>query len=263
MAQEIPFYIVCFNRVYGLKQAMAFVDRSSIPIRPIVLDMGSTWPPFLEYRDSLGVRVEHFDYGIGPRDLFTNGFLTGDGDGPFYFSDGDLDYSKTESTAFEAMKTVSERFPWFPKIGLALPISEVPRDSEGERVRKWERENWRVEFADGIYLNGIDTTIAYYPRREDTFYYRPSLRLAQSNSARHYPWFERQDSDEAIFYSSLAKASISSTAAGIAPSRRFKLKHLILTFLYFAIRIPLRFSATGAACVRLLAINATIPSKQN
>jgi hypothetical protein len=262
MVKEIPFYIVCFNRVYGLQQAMAFVERSSIPLRPVVLDMGSTWEPFISYRDSLGIRIEHFEYGIGPRDLFINGFLYDDGKEPFFFSDGDLDYSKTTSKAFENMKKISEKYPWFPKIGLALPLSDVPKDDEGKRVRKWESDNWRVKFSTGIYLNGVDTTIAYYPRREKTFYYRPSLRIADSNSAIHYPWYERQDSEEAIFYSSLARANISSTAAGDTPSIRYRIKHALLICLYFATCIPLKFSVTGPYFVRLLARNGTIKAKR-
>jgi len=262
MVQDIPFYIVCFNRIYGLQQAMAFVERSSIPLSPVVLDMGSTWEPFISYRDSLGVRVEHFKFGIGPRDLFINGFLSDDGKGPFFFSDGDLDYSKTTSKAFENLKKVSEKYPWFPKIGLALPLSDVPFDDEGTRVRKWERDNWRVKFSKDTYLNGVDTTIAYYPRREETFYYRPSLRLAALNSAIHYPWYERQDSEEAIFYSSLARANISSTAAGDTPTIRYRIKHAILICLYFASSIPLKFSVTGPHFVRLLSRNGTIHSKR-
>lgn len=263
MVQEIPFYIVCFNRIYGLQQAMAFVERSSIPLKPVVLDMGSTWEPFISYRDSLGIRIEHFDYGIGPRDLFINGFLFDDGKGPFFFSDGDLDYSKTSSRAFENLKKISEKYPWFPKIGLALPLSDVPHDDEGKRIRKWERDNWRVKFSNGVYLNGVDTTIAYYPRREVTFYYRPSLRLAASNSAIHYPWYERQDSEEAFFYSSLARANISSTAAGDTPTIPYRIKHVILIYLYFIACVPLRFSVTGPYFVKMLARNGTIQSKRS
>jgi hypothetical protein len=198
--------------------------------------------------------------GGGLHDLkFT---LYDDGKEPFFFSDGDLDYSKTTSKAFENMKKISEKYPWFPKIGLALPLSDVPKDDEGKRVRKWESDNWRVKFSTGIYLNGVDTTIAYYPRREKTFYYRPSLRIADSNSAIHYPWYERQDSEEAIFYSSLARANISSTAAGDTPSIRYRIKHALLICLYFATCIPLKFSVTGPYFVRLLARNGTIKAKR-
>jgi len=263
MIAGIPFYIVCFNRLHGLQQAMSFVERSSIPLNPVILDMGSTWQPYLEYRDSLGLRIEHFKYGVGPRDLFTNGFIVADGAGPFFFSDGDLDYSETSSEAFENLKKVSDRYPWFPKIGLALPLEGVPSDKEGIRVRKWERDNWRVSFKKGIYLNGVDTTIAYYPRREDTFYYRPSLRLGEGNSVRHYPWFERNDSEEAIYYASLARSNISSTAAGDTPSLRYRIKHAILVALYFLSVTPLKFKLTGKLFVDLLARNGTIPPRRS
>ena len=242
---------------------MLFVERSSIPLNPVILDMGSTWAPYLKYRDSLGLRIEHFKYGVGPRDLFTNGFIVADGSGPFFFSDGDLDYSETSSEAFENMKKVSDKYPWFPKIGLALPLEGVQSDKEGIRVRKWEHDNWRISFKKGIYLNGVDTTIAYYPRREDTFYYRPSLRLAESNSVRHYPWFERNDTDEAIYYTSLARSNISSTAAGDTPSLRYRIKHAILIALYFLSITPLKYKLTGNYFVDLLARNGTIPPKRS
>lgn len=225
--------------------------------------MGSTWQPYIEYRDSLGLRTEHFKYGVGPRDLFINGFIVADGTGPFFFSDGDLDYSETSNEAFENMKKVSDKYPWFPKIGLALPFERVPSDKEGIRVRKWERDNWRISFEKGIYLNGVDTTIAYYPRREDTFYYRPSLRLAEANSVKHYPWFERNDNEEAIYYTSLARSSISSTAAGDTPSFRYRVKHAILIALYFLSRTPLKYKLTGKQFVNLLARNGTIPPKRS
>jgi hypothetical protein len=263
MNAGIPFYIVCFNRLHGLQQAMLFVERSSIPLTPVILDMGSTWKPYLEYRDSLGLRVEQFEYGVGPRDLFVNGFIVADGTGPFFFSDGDLDYAGTSSDAFENMEKVSNKYPWFPKIGLALPLDGVPSDKEGIRVRKWERDNWRIRFEKGVYLNGVDTTIAYYPRREETFYYRPSLRLAESNSVRHYPWFERSDTQEAIYYASLARSNISSTAAGDTPSLRYRIKHAILIALYFLSRTPLKYKLTGKQFVNLLARNGTIPPKRS
>jgi hypothetical protein len=263
MGERIPFYIVCFNRIQGLRQAMEFSERSSLPLGLIVLDMGSTWQPFISYRDSLGLRVEHFEYGVGPRDLFINGFLAKDGDGPFFFSDGDLDYSQTSDEAFENMKKVSEKYPWFPKVGLALTLSDVPMDDEGKRVRNWERDNWRVRFSRGIFLNGVDTTIAYYPRREKTFYYRPALRLAKKNSANHYPWSERLNSEEAVIYASLAQSRISSASAGISPSKLYKVKHGLLICVYFLSRIPLKFSFSGDHFVKLLSKNGTIRPKQN
>jgi hypothetical protein len=207
--------------------------------------------------------VQKFAYGVGPRDLFTNGFLKSDGDNPFFLSDGDLDYSSTSDAAFGEMKRISDKYPWFPKVGLALPLTAVPNDTEGHRIRKWEKDNWKVKFSKDIFLNGVDTTIAFYPRREQVFYYRPSLRLAGNNSASHYPWLERQDNDEARFYSTLARTNISSTAAGDVPTLRYRVKHQILITFYYFSRYPLKLSKTGVILVKLLTINGTIKPKQN
>jgi hypothetical protein len=259
----MPFYVVCFNRIYGLEQAVKFAERSSLPLKIIILDMGSSWAPFIKYRDSLGLRIVHFEKGIGPRDLFGNGFLVTDGHGPFFFSDGDLDYSETEDTAFENMKKVSEKYPWFPKIGLALKLDNIPSDYEGNRVKKWEKDNWLVPFSRNSFLSGVDTTIAFYPRREERFYYRPSLRLAKFNSVIHYPWLERQNTEESIIYAELAQSNISSGAAGDTPSFSYKIKHRILILAYFATCIPLKFSLVGSFFVKLLAKKGTIQLKQS
>ena len=114
MIKKIPFYVVAFNRINGLKNATEFVNHSSIPLELIVLDMGSTWEPFLEYRDSLGVQIYKFPYGMGPRDLWTSGELARLGTGGFFLADGDIDYSSVDSHAAETMIELSQKYPWFP-----------------------------------------------------------------------------------------------------------------------------------------------------
>ena len=146
MSKGVPFYIVCFNRIDGLKFAIEFVEKSKLKLNLIVLDMGSTWPVFIEYRDSLGLEVIKFPKGMGPRDLWTSGVLSDLGSGPFFLSDGDLDYSGAAADAAWAMQEVSRKYPWFPKVGLALGIADLPDDSEGERVLAWESDNWRIRF---------------------------------------------------------------------------------------------------------------------
>jgi hypothetical protein len=263
MLKTIPFYVVAFNRIKGLKSAKEFVDNSSVPLTLIVLDMGSTWEPFLEFRDSLGVKVHHYPKGMGPRDLWTSGKLEELGEGEFFLSDGDIDYSHVSSFAAEQMIQLSREYPWFPKIGLALKINDLPSDLEGNRIRDWAKGDWAVPWDDQTFLTGLDTTIAYYPRREKRFYYRPALRIASKFQATHYPWYERPENydEEVKFYMNLASPSVSSGQARLLTNRSFKIKRQIWLLLYKILKSPLKTRILGKVCVKILSFRGTITPK--
>jgi len=263
MENRLPFYVVTFNRIKGLKMAVEFVNRSNLPLSLIVLDMGSTWQPFIDYRDSLGCAVFEFPSGMGPRDLWKSGQLITIGEGGFFLSDGDIDYKDVPNDAATKMLEYSRKYPWFPKIGLALKIIDLPNDAEGRRIREWAKMDWAVPFNDECFISGLDTTIAYYPRRETVFYYRPALRLAGKYQANHYPWYERLENqdEESKFYSSLASKKISSAADGLIASNVYKIKRLIWKQLFYFFKLPLKFEIFAKPCIWILSINGKIVVK--
>lgn len=261
MQSVTPFYIVAFNRIKGLQMAVEFVKRSTIPIELVVLDMGSTWGPYLKYRDSLDVQVHRFPFGMGPRDLWVTGELAKLGSGGFFLSDGDINYSEVADDAAQKMIELSEKYPWIPKVGLALKITDLPPDFEANRLRDWAIIDWKVPWTKNVYLTGLDTTTAYYPRRDKTFYYRPGLRIAGKYQAIHYPWYERPENydDETRFYTNLASANISSAQAGLMPNRNYKMKRLIWIRIYSILKYPMKSRYFGKVCVRILSYRGTIP----
>jgi len=263
MKTPIPFYVVAFNRIYGLKKAYEFVSSSSIPLELIVLDMGSTWEPFIEYRDSLGIKVINFPFGMGPRDLWVTGELSRLGIGGFFLADGDIDYSDVNLDAAEKMVNLSQKYPWFPKVGLALKIQDLPKDNEGNRIRDWAKSDWAVRWDQETYLTGLDTTTAYYPRRETTFHYRPALRIAGVYQATHYPWYERPENygEEARFYVSLASEKISSAQAGLLPGRCYMTKQFVWTIIYRVLKYPLKTKIFGNIAINILSFRGTIKPK--
>ncbi len=265
MPSLIPFYVVAFNRIRGLREAEEFVRRSTIPLELIILDMGSTWKPFIEYRDSLDAQVFHFPYGMGPRDLWVSGELSRIGEGGFFLADGDIDYSEVPLDAAAKMISMSNRYPWFPKVGLALKISDLPLDYEGRRIREWAMGDWAVKWDKETFLTGLDTTIAYYPRRETTFHYRPGLRIAGKYQANHYPWYEREETydEEAKFYVSIASAKISSAQAALMPSASFRAKRFVLILLYRLLKYPLKSKILGGISVRALSYRGTLTPPLN
>jgi hypothetical protein len=158
------------------------------------------------------------------------------------------------------MIELSEKYPWIPKVGLALKINDLPTDLEGNRIREWAKGDWAVSWKKEIFLSGLDTTTAYYPRRETTFFYRPALRIAGPYEAIHYPWYERayNFNEEAKFYAIMSDSKISSTKDAPWPTLSFRVKRLFLHFCYRILKYPLHFKVFGRLVVRLLSFRGVL-----
>jgi hypothetical protein len=260
MTQATPFYLVAFNRIRGIESALDIVARSTIPLELIILDMGSTWGRYWDFIKTSKVRVIEIPGGIGPRDLWRTRIIETLGTDGFFLSDGDIDYSATSDGAFERMRDLSKRYPWFPKVGLALDLDVIPDDLEGRRVRSWAKNDWRVQIEKNIYVSNVDTTIAYYPTRDCTFYFRPGLRIAGEFTCNHYPWQERMGSltEEARFYWNLANSRISSTAEALWPESKFIVKQFLYIKLLALAKHLLKYEITAKLLVRMLALNGKI-----
>lgn len=251
----IPFYVITFNRVSGLQNASRFVARSTLDLELIVLDMGSTYTPFWDFLNQMKFQVHSYSLPRGPRQLWTEGHLQELGSGPFFISDGDIDYDLVDSTAFQEMYELSLKYPWIPKVGLALDIKHLPEDKEGKRIESWERRNWKFEIEKDVYLAGLDTTIAFYPTRSRNFFYRPALRLGGRWTANHYPWQEREStiSEEVRFYHSKASNLISTTATGTQQSFQTRVKFGVLFQLFKVLQHAVPTRKFGPVAVKILA----------
>jgi hypothetical protein len=226
----------------------------------IVLDMGSTWQPFLDFVNTSNLEVYRFPRGLGPRDLWIEGHLNRLGSGPFFLSDGDLDYREVPADAFLVLQKTSNVYPWFPKVGLDLRTDNLPLDSESKRVLEWNKGNNEVELESNLFLSSLDTTIAYYPRREKKFYFRPAIRISGSYSATHYPWYEREynESEEARVYKSLAKSSISSGVEQQTITKRSQTRRQLLILLFHIVVPLIKNRFLGKLLVRILSWRATL-----
>ncbi len=250
----IPFYVITFNRVSGLENAFRFTIRSTLELELIVLDMGSTYAPFWDYVNRMGFQFHSYSLALGPRQLWTEGHLQKLGSSPFFISDGDIDYDLVDSTAFQKMSELSLKYPWIPKVGLALDIKQLPEDEEGQRIKSWERWNWEFEIEKDVYLAGLDTTIAFYQTRSRNFFYRPALRLGGCLTANHYPWHERENtfSEEVRFYHSKASNVISTTATGTHKSFQTRVKFGILFQMFKVLKYIIRTQKFGPLAVKIL-----------
>lgn len=234
--------------------ARQFADRSSLPLSLIVLDMGSTWEPFLEYVDASKFEVIRFSQGLGPRDLWTLGYLKEIGHGPFFLSDGDLDYTSLSNDGFQKLVEVSDRYPWFPKVGLSLKIDDLPQDVEGHRIKRWDYDNMKVRLDSDCYISSVDTTAAFYRNRTTDFYYRPALRLNRNYEVRHYPWYERPENldQEAKTYYSLAVSNISTGIIKNQVTFKVKVKRRLIVLSFIVLKPFLRSPKLGPTCTKIL-----------
>jgi hypothetical protein len=182
----------------------------------IIVDNGSTWPAMLKLLSQFeldGIEVHRFGNQHGPRVIFTKA-----GDElyrklPRYFAYTDSDLllnPLTPKNFLCVLKHATEIFR-FPKVGLALDISDSTRMWKFEWFNKqtifdWENGFWSNPIQrmpvwpqiNGLAFEAtIDTTFAVYdknllPYRTDSpepRFTASAIRLAGHFSCKHLPWY--------------------------------------------------------------------------
>jgi hypothetical protein len=190
-----PLIIISRNRKSCVEQIINFAIQQSIISKIIVMDMDSTYPPMVEYLDSLNsnkVILERLE-NIGPRLLWNDSkFINSVYRNGFFLTDGDIDFTETSNLVFDELVRISSKYKHFRKVGCALRIDNLPINLEKSKsIIDSESDNWskyRMIERD-ISLAPIDTTLAFYPRYTKDFYHWPALRLSGEYSIIHKPWY--------------------------------------------------------------------------
>jgi hypothetical protein len=199
----IPFVVVTHNRASGLLDLFSFLQRQQLPIKLVIADMESSFPPMLELltkiensdiEELISLEVEVWRLpNIGPRALwFSQKFRDLVGSDEFFLSDGDLDYTNTSSDALSNLRIISKKYSGFPKVGAALSLEDLPVCSKSTIIVSGESRNFRHsrEIEKDVFLAPVDTTLAYYPKYEADYSFWPALRVAGSSTVIHSPWYE-------------------------------------------------------------------------
>lgn len=231
------FYIAAFNRIRGIQSAIDYASRSSVPLNPIILDMGSTWVKFKDYVEEISnqfeiIQVKNLD---NPRYLWSQDFFISREKQGFFLSDADILYDLIPSNSFEKLISVSQKYPYVPKVGLHLRTDDLPNDQYSTEIKRFAKADSVYKISNNLFSCASDTTIAYYPSATRTFYFRPALRLANEYSVQHYPWYERSHNldEEAETYRKTA-SPLSSTLLTIPKaSATFRIKNMIKGFFIF------------------------------
>ena len=224
LASAVPFFIVTHNRLSGLTNALQFLQKQDFPIQIVIADMESSYPPMISELKSIESAGEVLVWrckNIGPRGLFFDDrfrkYVSSSG-GNFFLADGDLDYSDTSSHLLTNLVAISRRFPGFRKVGAALRLDDLPSHStliaqKTQIILSGERRNFfeTREISPELFLAPVDTTVAYYPKLTEKYYFWPALRAGGDMSVRHSPWYEddSQLNSEQEFYIANQRKDIS------------------------------------------------------
>lgn len=153
---------------------------------PVIVDLGSSYQPLLDWYDTDPCMVAKFEGNPGPYIVWSGDLLDIVGDNPYCVTDSDLDLSGVPTDCFSALLSLLDAYR-LPKIGLSLALNDLPQDGYcTTEVQQWEKQWWVP--AGELFEARVDTTFAIYKGG-----YRKFSTLAQRTrppyTARHLPWY--------------------------------------------------------------------------
>ena len=223
--ESVPIFIISYNRLRCLKRLISWLEENG-NTNIIVVDNSSTYPPLLEYLDSLSYRVIRLNENKGYLAVWECGVFSDILDKQ-YFVVTDPDVLPSETCPDDAIMCFYNKlmeYPHITKCGFSLLIDDIPSDYPlRQSVVSLEKRYWEAPLPDGSgYVAPIDTTFALYrpgiapndPR------WLSAIRLAPPYAARHLPWYESaaNDDEESVFYRKVCKAQSSYWTATDADS---------------------------------------------
>src|SRR5690606_12768840 len=142
----IPVLLNNFNRLEPLKQLISWLTSLHTPVSIIILDNKSTYPPLLEYYESLkgnSIQVIKIDFNSGLFGLsyFFRKLKRHD---KIVISDCDLvPYIDTPKDALTKLSSLLDRFPEYNHVGMSLGIQDIPDCYPLKSlVLAWETKFW-------------------------------------------------------------------------------------------------------------------------
>lgn len=188
---SIPVILINFNR---LTTTMRLVDQLLMLgyDNLYILDMGSTYPPLLEWYDQCKSITVIYHENRGHKALWTDGILKD------YFredawvavSDSDIELAHTTPKGFiEDMVCIAKDFRQ-DKVGLALDISNITNQYLKNIIDPIERVYWQHRLPHityEVYNAPVDTTMCVVQPLKD-FSYR-ALRLGGIYTCKHTDWY--------------------------------------------------------------------------
>lgn len=221
--QDVPIFIICFERVQSLKKLVSWIEAAGYR-KIIFIDNDSTYKPLIDYYNKTPHQVIRLYRNVGHTAPWSLDFIrTLVPHGYYIVTDPDvLPSEECPKDVVTHMLNVSADFPLHIKVGLGLKIDDLPASYPlREHVIEWEQQFWKTELRPNIFEAGVDTTFALYKPGSYDYTLHPSIRLGEPYVVRHMPWYsdQAQQTDEDIYYKQRADANITSWNVDELPDR--------------------------------------------
>jgi hypothetical protein len=177
----------------------------------IIVDNQSSYPPLLEWYQTLSYPVIRLDRNVGHEAPFSQRVLDVISTEDFVVTDPDLGLLDTPKDTLTHLRQLLLDNPTLGKVGLSLDWRTVPRQSPYyAHCQRYERSLWGLpRIGWHLRLAPVDTTLAVYNKKIACHYFVGGARTKPPYTARHYPWELVGVTEEYRYY--LDRASPSSS----------------------------------------------------
>lgn len=180
-----PIIINNFNRLSTTKKLVEDLYRLGYT-NIHILDNNSTYPPLLQWYNTLPCKIERLDKNTGNLAIYNSGYIN-EFTGWVAYTDSDIELGeKTPPSLIQSMIGVAEKYEK-TKVGLSLKIDDLPDTHYGNIARAWEQKYWDYPLEKDIYQAHVDTTFCIIKQGLPFTY--EALRLGGDYTARHIPWY--------------------------------------------------------------------------
>ena len=191
--KSIPVLIVNYNRCQSLMQLVEWLLHLDDVVSIIILDNASTYPPLLQYYDSLdlpNVQVIRFQKNHKLKKLIAISQTMQQYD-YYVVTDADLiPYSDTKNDILSRMKEMLDKYKDINHIGASLSIEDIPDHYPLKNVvQKWEEQFWEQPIEKGVFEACVDTTFGMYRSNSFIMELYPALRLGKNYTLKHVDWY--------------------------------------------------------------------------
>lgn len=207
-----PIIINNFNRLTFLQTLIKRLEECGYT-NIYIIDNASTYPPLLDFYETIPYKVFRLKENIGYLSLWKTGICKKFRNQYFVYTDSDVvPCDDCPNDFIEYFYQLMKKYPRASKVGFALKIDDLPNTFKNkDKVLSWERKFWENTLEPNIYKAAIDTTFALYrPNIKGGAYFHDfMIRTAGKYQAKHLPWYndDNNPTDEELYYISYAKTS--------------------------------------------------------
>ncbi len=224
--KNIPIYIISFNRLTMLKQLVNCLEEKGYTNVQII-DNQSTYPPLLEYYNSISNKVHYLDKNYGHMAFWNCGQFEDVIKNEYYVvTDSDiLPVEDCPDDFIELFYEILNKNPHFTKVGFSLKIDDIPDTNKQKKfIVRWESEFYKLKYKYkfknkdfNVYDADIDTTFALYKPNINTKKFGVAIRTGYPYQSIHQPWYRDSSivTEEELYYQKHAKQNISNYSVNI------------------------------------------------